>query len=933
MEPVGRGAELAAVRELLDAVPGGSASLLFRGAAGVGKTTLLRFGTEEAARRGMAVLSARAAEPEAESSFATVADLLDLALDDILPRLPDPQAEALEVALLRRAPRGPTTDRAVGAALLTAIRELTRKGPAVVAIDDVQWVDSASASVLSFAFRRLDRERVGVLVTERLPHRRVRSPASSDRGRARSIADALAAGERFRCVDVEGLSAAALHSVLAASSGRDITRPLLLRIHRATAGNPLFALELARAIGDRIVGPGDPLPAPADLQELVLGRIRELAPEVRDVLMMAAALPSPSPAVLELAGGDDAGASLEAAQDAGVIRISGEAIAFDHPLFASVVYAASAPGRRRAVHARLARVLTDPEARARHLALAAAGPDEAAAGTLEEAARTARTRGGRATAGELFQLAAALTPENAPGAWGRRTISAALCHHESGSGQEARRLLRGAITALPAGPGRAEALWALAYTETEWERNGDLCLQAVKEAGDDARLLARIHLVLAEWRWMESGIRSAIQEADRGVEFAEESGDAALLAQTLALAGHAHVAAGLSDGERMLRRALATVPLDADIPAWYRPAHWVGCALMWADRLEEARPLLVQEYERAEVTGNDADRSGLAFHLCQLECRAGRLAAARTYGEVAHRLAALHGGEQAQALQAAALALVEAIEGRPEEARAISGRALETARRLGDRLSAMHHRGVLGFLELSIGNPSAAHAQLDGMAGELDDLGIGEPGLYPFVPEEIEALLTLGLFDRANALTEGLERRGGQLGRPRLLATGARCRAYLLAATGDLTGALASLEAALRHHARFAVPLELGRTLLAKGQVLRRLKQKRAARETLQEAVQIFERLGAPLWAQRARAELARIGLRPPAPQDLTPTEERVAELVAAGYTNREVAQALFVSVHTVEDNLRRVYRKLGIRSRTELAASRPGRVGQRPPL
>jgi hypothetical protein len=115
-EPVGRGAELAAVRELLDAVPRGSASLLFRGAAGVGKTTLLRFGTEEAERRGMAVLSARAAEPEAESSFATVADLLDLALDDLLPRLPGPQAEALEVALLRRAPRGPTTERAVGAA-------------------------------------------------------------------------------------------------------------------------------------------------------------------------------------------------------------------------------------------------------------------------------------------------------------------------------------------------------------------------------------------------------------------------------------------------------------------------------------------------------------------------------------------------------------------------------------------------------------------------------------------------------------------------------------------------------------------------------------------------------------------------------------------------------------------------------------------------
>ena len=526
---------------------------------------------------------------------------------------------------------------------------------------------------------------------------------------------------------MEGLSAGALHSALAASFGHDIARPLLLRIHRATEGNPLFALELARAIGDRTVGPGEPLPAPADLQELVLGRVRELAPEVRDVLVMAAALPSPSPAVLELARGDDVGASLEAAQDAGIIRITGERIAFDHPLFASAVYAASAPRRRRAIHARLARVLTDPEQRARHLALATAEPDEAVAGTLEEAARTARARGGLATAGELFQMAAMLTPETVPRAWGHRTISAALCHHESGSGQETRSLLRGAIDALPAGPGRAEALWALAYTETEWERTGDLCLQAAREAGNDTGLLARIYLVLAEWRWMETGIRSAIQEAGRGLEFAEQSGDAALLAQTLALAGHAHVAAGLPDGEAMLRRALATVPLDADIPAWYRPAHWVGCALMWADRFEEARPLLVQEYERSEVTGNDADRNGLAFHLCQLECRAGGLAAARAYGEVAYRLAARHGGEQNLTLVTAGLALVEAIEGRPGEARAISGRALETARRLGDRLSAMHHRGVLGFLELSIGNPSAAHGQLGGMAEELEDFGSESP--------------------------------------------------------------------------------------------------------------------------------------------------------------------------------------------------------------
>jgi DNA-binding CsgD family transcriptional regulator len=153
----------------------------------------------------------------------------------------------------------------------------------------------------------------------------------------------------------------------------------------------------------------------------------------------------------------------------------------------------------------------------------------------------------------------------------------------------------------------------------------------------------------------------------------------------------------------------------------------------------------------------------------------------------------------------------------------------------------------------------------------------------------------------------------------------------LLAARGNLDGALAAAEEALARHERLPMPFELGRTLLAQGQLQRRAKHKRASRDSLQQAVQVFERLGAPLWAERARAELARIGLRPPAPLGLTPTEERVAEMVAAGHTNREVAQALFLSVHTVEDNLTRIYRKLGIRSRTELAAQRSGLASQHP--
>jgi DNA-binding CsgD family transcriptional regulator len=187
--------------------------------------------------------------------------------------------------------------------------------------------------------------------------------------------------------------------------------------------------------------------------------------------------------------------------------------------------------------------------------------------------------------------------------------------------------------------------------------------------------------------------------------------------------------------------------------------------------------------------------------------------------------------------------------------------------------------------------------------------------------DHVEVLIGLGKLGRAGDLLVRFEERARRTGRPWALATSARSRALLLAAQQDPDGAAAAIEQALAHHQRLAMPFELGRTLLAQGQLRRRAKQKRAARESLQEALQIFGRLGASLWAERATAELARIGLRPPAPLGLTPTEMRVAELAAAGHTNREIAQVLFLSVHTVEDNLRRIYGKLGLRSRTELAA------------
>jgi DNA-binding CsgD family transcriptional regulator len=237
---------------------------------------------------------------------------------------------------------------------------------------------------------------------------------------------------------------------------------------------------------------------------------------------------------------------------------------------------------------------------------------------------------------------------------------------------------------------------------------------------------------------------------------------------------------------------------------------------------------------------------------------------------------------------------------------------------IGDILTALE---ALGAAELLRGNPSSAHAYLDRAWEIIRRSGATEPNKAPFLPDEIEALIQLEKFDEAEGLVSWLEEGGRRFERPRAICTSARCRALLSAARGDPTAALLALDRSLRAHERLADPFELGRTLLVLGSVRRRTRQKRTAREALQRALSIFQQLQAVPWIERARMELASIGGRPPATGDLTPTERRVAQLAASGRTNREIADALFLSVRTVAGHLSHAYRKLGVRSRTELAA------------
>ena len=455
-EVVGRESEIDSVHGFLEAVPGGPVALLIEGEAGIGKTTLWREGIAEAGERGLQVLTSRPVEAEIALPFAVLGDLLGDVPDAALGRLPDPQREALEVALLRAGAKpGGLQRRAVALGVLGAIRVLAEDTPLVVAIDDAQWLDPPSADALAFAARRLRDEPIGFLLARRAE--------ASEESRV-ELETALDADRLTRLV-IGPLDIRSLDRLLRAQLGRQFLRPALVELQRVSGGNPFFALELGRALLTRDVSPapGEPLPVPATLNELVRERLAGIPTAAREAALVVSALSRPTVELVAAAAGGGGGtAALEKAAAAGVLEVADGRVRFSHPLLASVVYAQTPPARRRELHARLAEIVDDPDEQALHLALAASGPDAQVAATVEDAARRARARGAPQAAAELWDRARMLTPPDDADAW-RRAIEAGECHLEAGDTDRARRLLEEVVARLPAGRERAVALTRLAW--------------------------------------------------------------------------------------------------------------------------------------------------------------------------------------------------------------------------------------------------------------------------------------------------------------------------------------------------------------------------------------------------------------------------------------------------------------------------------------
>ncbi|MGL6279202.1 MAG: helix-turn-helix transcriptional regulator [Gaiella sp.] len=921
LEVVGREPEIDAVRDFLQAVPEGPIALLVEGAIGIGKTTIWKDGITEAGTRGLHVLTSRPVEAEISLPFAALGDLLGDVPEAALGRLPDPQREALEVALLRAGAKpGGLQRRAVALGVLGALRVLAEDTPLVLAIDDAQWLDPPSADALAFAIRRLRDEPIGFLVARR----------AETSGTSRlELETALDTGRLTRLV-VGPLDVRSLDHLLRAQLGEQFLRPALVELQRVSGGNPFFALELGRALLARDVSlaPGEPLPVPATLNDLVRERLAGLPAAAREAALVVSALSRPTVELVAGAGDGRGGtAALEKAAAAGVLEVADGRVRFSHPLLASVVYSQTPPARRRKLHARLAELVDDPDERALHLALAASGPDAHVAAIVEDAARRARARGAPQAAAELWDRARALTPPDDVDAW-KRGIEAGECHLEAGDTDRARRVLEDVVARLPAGHERAVALTRLAWVTTfvhGFSVSVDLFRAALAEIGDDLAARIEIERGLA-WGIHELGdVVAAEPHARAALDLAERLGEPGVLASALADMAFFQTILGRGVPTALIERALE---LDAKDDEWrsilgrVRPSWVHGMLLEWAGELGAARSTFTALRDSVLARGDEHSLSYVAHHLGRVECLAGNWELASSYAAECLENAVQTAQEEQRMFAVTLRALVDAHLGRVAETRAATDEGLPRALALGVLPAHLEMLAVRGFLEHSLGEAREAHRFLGPLPRAVAEAGFGEPALFRFHGDAIETLLALGEHDEAEDLLAELEQQAQATGGVWALAVAGRCRALLSAAAGAGDVALASLDHALELHEDLQEPFERGRTLLVQGTLLRRSRKKRQARESLAHALAVFDELGAPLWSDRARAELTRIGGRAPAsPDALTPTEQRVAALVAAGGTYREVADALFISPKTVQWNLSKIYRKLGVRSRAELAA------------
>ncbi|MGD0594063.1 MAG: AAA family ATPase [Acidimicrobiales bacterium] len=903
---MGRSRELSEIHGWL-AVSGGPRSttaLIMEGEAGIGKTELWNEALRLAADGGHRVLSCRTSPSEAHLGYVALSDLLRSCPDADFERLPDLQRRPLEVALLRAEPgEGELEPRAVGTGLLSLLEAISSQQPLLLGVDDGQWLDAASARVLAFALRRLSEAPVRLVVTIRTGEQATGGILSTAH-----LERELGAASIAR-LEVGPLSLAAIHELVRDALGVAVARPVLVRIHRAAGGNPFYALEITREVLRRgALSPGEPLPVPTDQHDVALLRLRRLPRRTREALLVVAALPRP-------AVGDVPPDDIAPAERAGIVHTdpSGR-LSFSHPLFGSALYSSISPDERRALHARISERVETLEERALHRALAAGSADSETAELLDLATESAMRRGAADAAVELKELALRLTPADDEAAALRRERDLADRRYFAGDATGARRQLEEMLLRPMPGEDRAQVLLELGsvlWTQGEPDSGLDLLSEALEQA-ESTPLRARIH----------SRISSFSLDCDAGLEHAEaalalidESTDPLLYSfalhnmamwklYALGVADHAAVELGTKLQEAAAAWEMSTLP-----------ATWARLF----DDFATARRLNEDLLRAFEEAGDEASTAGILAHLAVLEAVTGHAERAAELADEALELAQQTEQETYVTLALHARGCVAAHCGDLAAARSAGEEVLRRLEAEPDLTFESIARGMLGSAALAADDAAEADRQLTRVQEILDALHTREPAADRIQADHAEAAIRLGQLERAEKMIETMEERARRLPRPWILAVSARCRGLLKAARGDVDGAIEDCRLALTAHERVDMPVERGRTMLTLGRLHRRRGERREAQACLQDALHTFEAAGALGWAETASRDLERATARRGSDHELTSTERSIAELAASGLRNDDIAAQLFVTTKTVEANLTRVYRKLGIRSRASL--------------
>lgn len=892
-----RRAELSAVeRCLTTAAEDGRCQIVeIVGEAGIGKSHLLRTVADRARARGVLVLRTGLTSAETTLSWAGLSVLVRQVDAELLESLPE-----MHRHLLGRASgaivEGPVGADMVAFAFAELIHRLTSLRPVALLVDDLHWLDVATAGALASAVRANHDRRCAVVTARRIA---VPVPVELDR-----IEDV-----ELTRVQLSGLSLAGTHDVLEANGHTRLRRPDLVRIHELTRGNPLLAIELARARAEgaalSTVRCGDPLPT--------MGRLDRLDEHESAVALSTALMARPTfDDVIDVvgAGAEEAIVRLRRLD---LLDADGATLRFTHPLRREAVIERAGPPELRRMHRRIAAVVTDAEQRVLHLSEAAERPEASLALEIERAGEMASDLGVHAIAATRFRRSAELTPAcDDRDRWRRmhRAIvsSMAVGDHELVL-DEARELYREATTSAEI----AAAGFALCRVE-RLTLGIDAAIATVHDALSRMGPDAAHHEQLMEWLVRFDQFRDvarAARTARTSLESALRRGDDRVVRRARTVVASAQVLAGEpTDVEALL-------PPDDDVPIGAEHVPFMVETLVWTNRVERAIRILEPIVAHARAAHDIVSLLLWQSQLGDAYLRAGRWDDAH---DCLAEVVDLHGPGGMSCGAQIDLAWLLAARGDDDGATELVERN-RLAMPPPPDLDRIHHAARAGFVDLCAGRWTAAVEHLSAARHEADEVGMVDAAALPFGHDLVEARVMVGDHEGATREAERFAAAADRARAPLGIALAWRSRAIVANAAGQLdrAGQLVT-EAVSAHDGVPQVVFEAARTRLLAGSILRRAGRRTAARVELESARSTFAMLGAAPFVSRVDAELARLTTRR-APEGLTGTERRVAELAGAGMTNAEIAASMSISVRTVESNLTRVYRKLGVRSRTELAA------------